>query len=210
MLLLSDKFVKQFTFAQPLVFTKRLPYSPQVDRKKLIAALLKTLPEDVEREGLLDTPRRVDEAWNHLFSGYDKNPEDLLTVFDGEKYDEMILVKDIEFFSTCEHHVLAFFGKAHVAYVPREKIIGLSKMPRLVEIFARRLQNQERLTNQIADALEKLVDPKGVAVVLEAQHLCMMARGVEKQGSRVSTSALKGLFKKDASTRAEFLRLIKG
>ena len=181
-----------------------------MNRKELIAALLKTLPEDTGREGLLNTPRRVDEAWDHLFSGYDKNPEDLLTVFDGEKYDEMILVKDIEFYSTCEHHVLPFFGKAHIAYVPRGKIIGLSKMPRLVEIFSRRLQNQERLTGQIAEALEKLLDPKGVAVVLEAQHFCMMARGVEKQGSKVTTSALRGLFKKDASTRSEFLRLIRG
>src|SRR3989338_4841922 len=181
-----------------------------MNRKELIAALLKTLPEDTGREGLLNTPRRVDEAWDHLFSGYDKNPEDLLTVFDGEKYDEMILVKDIEFYSTCEHHVLPFFGKAHIAYVPRGKIIGLSKMPRLVEIFSRRLQNQERLTGQIAEALEKLLAPKGVAVVLEAQHFCMMARGVEKQGSKVTTSALRGLFKKDASTRSEFLRLIRG
>ena len=181
-----------------------------MNRKELIAELLKTVEPDISREGLADTPRRVDEAWDHLFSGYGKNPEDLLTVFDGEKYDEMILVKDIEFYSTCEHHVLPFFGKAHIAYVPRGKIIGLSKMPRLVEIFSRRLQNQERLTGQIAEALEKLLDPKGVAVVLEAQHFCMMARGVEKQGSKVTTSALRGLFKKDASTRSEFLRLIRG
>ncbi len=181
-----------------------------MNRKELVAALLKTVESDINREGLLDTPRRVDEAWDHLFSGYDKKPEDVLTVFENEGYDEMILVKDIEFYSTCEHHCLPFFGRAHLAYIPRDKIIGLSKMPRLVEIFSRRLQNQERLTTQIAEALENLLVPKGVAVVLEAQHFCMMARGVEKQGSRVSTSALKGLFKKDASTRGEFLRLIKG
>ncbi len=179
-----------------------------MNRKELIAELLKTVEPDISREGLLDTPRRVDEAWDHLFSGYDKKPEDILTVFENEGYDEMILVKDIEFYSHCEHHMLPFFGKAHVAYIPKDKIIGLSKMPRLVEIFSRRLQNQERLTTQIADALENLLAPKGVAVVIEAKHFCMMARGVEKQGSAVTTSALKGLFKKDASTRGEFLKLI--
>ncbi|QQR55657.1 GTP cyclohydrolase I FolE [Candidatus Peregrinibacteria bacterium] len=171
--------------------------------------LLKTLPEDAEREGLKDTPRRADEAWEHLFSGYEKKPKDLLTVFENEGYDEMILVKEIEFYSTCEHHLLSFFGKAHIAYIPRDKIIGLSKIPRLVEIFSRRLQNQERLTTQIAEALEELLAPKGVAVVVEAQHLCMMARGVEKQSSTVSTSALKGLFKERPATREEFLRLIR-
>lgn len=179
-----------------------------MNRKELIAELLKTVEPDINREGLLDTPRRVDEAWDHLFSGYKKNPEDVLTVFENEGYDEMILVKDIEFYSHCEHHMLPFFGKAHVAYIPKDKIIGLSKMPRLVEIFSRRLQNQERLTTQIAEALENLLAPKGVAVVIEAKHFCMMARGVEKQGSAVTTSALRGLFKKDASTRGEFLKLI--
>lgn len=180
-----------------------------MDRKKLIAELIKTLGEDLGREGLKDTPRRVDEAWDHLFSGYDKKPEDVLTVFENEGYDEMILVKNIEFYSHCEHHMQPFFGRAHVAYIPREKIIGLSKLPRLVEIFARRLQNQERLTTQIADSLQDLLDPKGVAVVLEAKHFCMMARGVEKQLSEVTTSTLKGLFKKRPATREEFLRLVK-
>lgn len=180
-----------------------------MNRKEIITELLKTVEGDVSREGLADTPRRMDEAWDHLFSGYEKNPEDVLTVFDNEGYDEMIVVKDVDFYSTCEHHVLPFFGKAHIAYIPKDKIIGLSKIPRLVEIFARRLQNQERLTTQIADALEKLLAPKGVAVVIEAQHFCMMARGVEKQSSRVTTSALKGLFKRDSSTRSEFLKLIK-
>lgn len=179
-----------------------------MNRKELIAELLKTVDPDVNREGLRDTPRRVDEAMTDLFSGYGKNPADLMTVFDGEDYDEMILVKDIELYSTCEHHMLPFFGKAHIAYIPSDKIIGLSKMPRLVEIFSRRLQNQERLTTQIAEALQKMLKPKGVAVVIEAKHFCMMARGVEKQHSSVTTSKLRGLFKKDASTRAEFLRLI--
>ncbi len=177
-------------------------------RKEVIAELLKTFPENVDREGLKDTPRRAAEAWDSLTSGYGKNPADLLTVFDNEKYDEMILVKDIEFYSLCEHHLLSFFGHAHIAYIPKDKIIGLSKLPRLVEIFSRRLQNQERLTTQIADALSELLDPKGIAVVLEAKHLCMMARGVEKQESQVSTSALRGLFKKDPSTRSEFFTLI--
>lgn len=179
-----------------------------MDRSELIQRLLETIDPHPEREGLQDTPRRVDEAYKMLFSGYGKNPEDVLTVFDTDNYDEMIVVKDIEFYSTCEHHLLPFFGKAHIGYIPSEKILGLSKMPRLVEIFARRLQNQERLTAQIAEALHDLLSPKGVAVVLEAKHFCMMARGVEKQMSSVSTSSLRGLFKKRSSTRSEFLRLI--
>jgi len=179
-----------------------------MDRQKLIAELLKSIDPNPEREGLKDTPRRVDEAYTELFNGYDKKPEDLLTVFDGEDYDEMIVVKDIEFYSFCEHHMLPFFGKAHVAYIPKGKIIGLSKLPRLVEIYARRLQNQERLTSQIADALETLLAPKGVGVVIEAKHFCMMARGVEKQSSEVTTSALKGFFRERPATREEFLKLI--
>jgi GTP cyclohydrolase I len=180
-----------------------------MDRKDLIRELLRSIEPDIDREGLVDTPRRVDKAMQVLFGGYDQDPKDVLTVFDDEAYDEMIVVKDIEFYSNCEHHMLPFFGKAHIAYIPRGKIIGLSKMPRLVDIFSRRLQNQERLTTQIADALHSLLDPKGVAVVLEAKHFCMMARGVKKQLSAVTTSALKGLFKKDASTRAEFFTLIR-
>lgn len=182
-----------------------------MNRKELISELLKTIePEGFDREGLLATPDRVDKAYDKLFSGYGKDPADLATIFDGEAYDEMILVKDIELYSTCEHHMLPFYGKAHIAYIPNGKIIGLSKMPRLVEIYARRLQNQERLTMQIADALWDILQPKGVAVVIEAKHFCMMSRGVEKQGSSATTSALRGLFKKDARTREEFLRLIKG
>lgn len=179
-----------------------------MNREDLIRQLIASVDPQPEREGLLDTPGRVDKAMSHLFSGYGKKPEDVLTVFESEGYDEMIVVKDIEFYSTCEHHMLPFFGKAHVAYVPREKIIGLSKMPRLVDIFSRRMQNQERITMQVADALQELLDPKGVAVVLEAQHFCMMARGVEKQNSSVTSSALRGLFKKNPSTREEFLKLI--
>lgn len=132
----------------------------------------------------------------------------MMTVFEDENYDEMIVVKDIEFYSVCEHHMIPFFGKAHIGYIPNGKIIGLSKIPRLVDMYARRLQNQERLTSQVAKALSELIKPRGVGVILEAQHLCMMARGVEKQGSKVITSAMHGLFKKELNTRNEFLRLI--
>ncbi len=182
-----------------------------MDQKKIaecVKEVIKALGENADREGLVDTPRRVAESYEELFSGYDKRPEDILTVFDDEHYDEMIVAKNIEFYSTCEHHMLAFFGKAHIGYIPDGKIIGLSKLPRVVEIFSRRLQNQERLTSQIAGAIEKLLGAKGVGVVLEAQHLCMMARGVEKQSSVVTTSAQLGLFKKNDKTRAEFLQLI--
>jgi GTP cyclohydrolase I len=178
------------------------------DRQKLIKELLKTIEPNPDREGLSETPRRVDEAFKKLFSGYKENPKKLLKTFDGENYDEMIVLKDIEFYSMCEHHMLPFFGKVHIGYIPNKKIIGLSKIPRLVEIFARRLQNQERLTTQIADALNDMLKPKGVAVIITAKHLCMAMRGVEKQSSTVTTSALKGLFKKNDSTRGEFLRLI--
>lgn len=179
-----------------------------MNRQDQIKKLLETIDPNVNREGLSDTPRRIDESYKKLFSGYEKKPEDVLTVFDDENYDEMIVVKNIEFYSTCEHHMLPFFGKAHIGYIPNGKIIGLSKLPRLVEIYSRRLQTQERLTTQIADGLKTLLNPKGIAVILEAKHLCMMARGIEKQMSEVSTSALKGLFKKDQATRGEFLRLI--
>lgn len=173
-----------------------------------VAALITSLGENVQREGLSKTPRRVARAYEKMFSGYEKDPRDILTLFDGEGYDEMIVVKDIEFFSSCEHHLLPFFGKASIGYLPNGKIIGLSKIPRLVEIFSRRLQNQERLTMEIAKAFDGLLKPKGVGVVLKAQHLCMMARGVEKQGSTVMTSAMMGLFKKNSNTRNEFLTLI--
>ena len=183
-----------------------------MDKSKIelhVAEIIKLLGEDTTREGLLETPKRVAKAHKKLFEGYGKNPADIMTVFDDEKYDEMIVVKDIEFFSHCEHHMLPFFGKAHIGYVPNGKIVGLSKIPRIVDIFARRLQNQERLTQQIARSLMELVNAKGVGVVLEAQHLCMMARGVEKQGSSATTSAMIGLFKEKDNTRAEFLNLIK-
>lgn len=174
----------------------------------LVRGLLEYIGEDVGREGLIDTPKRVIKSYEKLFAGYKQRPEDVLTVFGDERYDEMIVVKDIELFSLCEHHMLPFIGRAHVGYIPNGKIIGLSKIPRLVEIYARRLQNQERMTNQIAHALNEILAPKGVGVIVEAKHLCMMARGVEKQKSEVVTSSMLGLFKKELNTRNEFLRLV--
>lgn len=186
---------------------------PQKNRKaplleKAVIDLVTALGEKVNSRTLSKTPRRVAQTLEKVFSGYQQDVSALLTTFKNQGYDEMIVVKDIEFYSTCSHHLLPFFGKASIGYIPREKIIGLSKMPRLVEIYSRRLQNQERLTVEIARALKNLIHPKGVGVVLEAQHLCMMARGVEKQGSKVVTSAMLGLFKTELNTRSEFLKLI--
>lgn len=174
-----------------------------------IKEILEFIGENPEREGLKDTPHRVAKAYSTLFGGYEQDPKEVLTVFDGEDYDEMIICKDIDFYSNCEHHMLPFFGKVHIGYIPNKKIVGLSKLPRIVDIFARRLQNQERLTQQIAQTLDELISPKGVAVVIEAKHFCTMARGVEKQNSSMTTSASIGLFKKNAKTRSEFLKLIK-
>lgn len=177
--------------------------------KKLTAELLKAIGEDSNREGLVGTPERVAKSYKKLFGGYNEDPKKLITVFDNEGYDEMIIAKDIDFYSTCEHHMLPFFGKAYIGYIPDDKIIGLSKLPRLVEIFSRRLQNQERLTKQIADTLNDMLKPRGVGVVMVAKHLCMKARGVEKQNCEISTSSFTGLFIKNLNTRAEFLNLIK-
>ena len=173
-----------------------------------IASILDALGEDPEREGLQKTPERVAKAYQFLTHGYALDPRDILqqAVFE-EAYDEMILVKDIELYSLCEHHMLPFYGKAHVAYIPDGKIVGLSKIPRTVEVFARRLQVQERLTLQIRDAIDEVLQPLGTAVVIEAQHLCMMMRGAEKQNSRTTTSSVSGEFEKH-STRDEFMRLI--
>ena len=166
------------------------------------------LGEDADREGLLKTPERVAKALQFMTHGYHLDPDAILkkALFD-EDYSEMILVKDIEVYSMCEHHMLPFFGKAHVAYIPNGKIVGLSKLPRVVDVFARRLQVQERLTLQIREAIERVLDPLGVAVVIEAQHLCMMMRGAEKQNSVTTTSAMSGEFHREA-TRLEFMRLI--
>jgi len=175
----------------------------------LVKDLLKELGEDPYREGLAKTPERVAKALQYLTSGYDQTVVEVLhgAVFT-ESYDEMVVVKDIELYSLCEHHMLPFFGKVHIAYMPAGKIVGLSKMARLVEMFARRLQVQERLTTQIAEALQAAIQPAGVAVVIEAYHFCMMMRGVEKQNSQAITSCMLGAFRNCRETREEFLQLI--
>jgi GTP cyclohydrolase I len=177
---------------------------------KLIEQLLKELGEDAQREGLAKTPERVEKALRYLTSGYDQSVSDILNdALFVEDYDEMVIVKDIDFASLCVHHLLPFVGKCHVAYMPKRKIVGLSKVPRLVDMFSKRLQVQERLTTQIANALNDALEPRGVAVVMEAIHLCMMVRGVEKQNSKAVTSAMLGGFRDRPETRAEFMELIK-
>ena len=176
----------------------------------LITTLLKELGEDPGRDGLERTPLRVAKAMRFLTSGYQKNPREILNdaLFE-VTYDEMVIVKDIEFYSLCEHHMLPFFGRVHVAYIPKGRVVGLSKIPRLVEMFARRLQVQERLTTEIATTLEGVLKPKGVAVVAEAIHLCMMMRGVSQQNCSAVTSSMRGEFEGDPKTRAEFMQLIR-
>ncbi|MGZ4787226.1 MAG: GTP cyclohydrolase I FolE [Terriglobales bacterium] len=176
----------------------------------LVHEMITRLGEDPSREGLRRTPERVEKAFQHLTKGYHEDPVQLLkSALFTVNYDEMVIVKDIEMFSLCEHHLLPFIGKVHVAYIPNGKVIGLSKLPRLVEIFARRLQVQERLTTEIAETLMKIVQPQGVGVVVEARHLCMMMRGVEKQHSATVTSAMLGCFRDEKETREEFLALLR-
>ena len=176
----------------------------------LIKEMLVRLGEDPKREGLAHTPERVSKAFRFLTKGYQDDVDSLLNgAFFKVACDEMVIVKNIEVYSLCEHHLLPFFGKCHVGYLPSDKVIGLSKIPRIVEMFARRLQVQERLTQEIAQTLESKIKPKGVAVVIEAQHLCMMMRGVEKQGTRVTTSAMLGKFREDQRSRLEFLNLVR-
>lgn len=176
----------------------------------LIATLLDAIGEDPKRDGLLLTPQRVEKAMRFLTSGYHTDIGKIVNkaVFE-VKYDEMVIVKDIEFFSMCEHHMLPFYGKMHVAYLAKNKVIGLSKLPRIVDVFARRLQIQERLTQQVAECIQETLDPLGVGVVVEAQHLCMMMRGVEKQHSATVTSSMLGVFRQNKETRDEFLSLIR-
>jgi len=177
--------------------------------QQMYAEILARIGEDPARDGLLQTPERMAKSLAFLTRGYSQSIEDVLheALFDVD-YDEMVIVKDIEFYSLCEHHLLPFFGKAHIAYVPRGKVVGLSKIPRIVDVYARRLQVQERLTHQVAQAIEDAIHPQGVGVVLEAQHLCMMMRGVEKQSSSTVTSAMLGVFKSQLQTRNEFLSLV--
>jgi len=177
--------------------------------KDLVQQLLIELGDDPKREGLRRTPKRVDRALRFLTSGYQESVKKILNgALFQEKYNEMVIVKDIDFYSLCEHHLLPFYGKCHVAYIPNGKVVGLSKIPRLVDMFARRLQLQERMTTQIAKALMKALDPDGVAVVTEARHLCMMMRGVQKQNTVVTNSALLGVFHEDRACREEFMQLI--
>jgi GTP cyclohydrolase I len=180
-----------------------------VSLEQSISQILGLIGENPKREGLLRTPHRVARALEFMTKGYQQDVNKILNgaIFK-EKYDEMVIVKDIDFFSMCEHHLLPFYGKVNVAYIPKGKIVGLSKIPRIVEIFARRLQVQERMTQQIADTLFDALEPDGVAVVIEAKHLCMMMRGVEKQNSVATTSAMLGSFREDERTRNEFLKLI--
>jgi GTP cyclohydrolase I len=174
-----------------------------------IDALLKELGEDPARDGLVKTPSRVAKAYRFLTSGYAQDPQEILNgaMFDVD-YDEMVLVRDIEFYSLCEHHMVPFFGAVHVGYIPNGRVVGLSKIPRLVEMFSRRLQVQERLTMQIAETIENILSPKGVGVVVESKHLCMVMRGVQKQDSYAITSSMRGAFSDDPKTRAEFMNLI--
>lgn len=183
-----------------------------VDQAQIAIAtemMLKAIGEDIHREGLIKTPDRVARAYDEIFGGYFMDPKMLINdaLFNVD-YDQMVLVKDIQFFSMCEHHMLPFFGKAHVAYLPREKVIGLSKMPRIVEMFARRLQVQERMTQQIAEFIQETIRPLGVAVVVEGSHLCMMMRGVRKEEATMTTSAMLGGFRSHLETRLEFLNRI--
>ncbi len=187
------------------------PTEVRIPFQQLVHEMLQQLGEDPKREGLRETPARVEASLKWLTRGYQMDVEDVIgdAIFT-EKHENMICVRDIEIYSLCEHHLLPFFGRAHVAYLPNGKIVGLSKIPRVVEVFARRLQVQERLTDQIADALCRVLKPLGVGVVIEAYHLCMMMRGVEKQNSKTVTSALRGAFRDDGKTRDEFLRLVHG
>jgi GTP cyclohydrolase I len=174
-----------------------------------VKEILRGIGEDPEREGLLKTPARVAKAYAFMTEGYAMDVKEVAGTVFTEDYDEMVLVKDIELYSLCEHHMLPFFGKAHVAYVPNGKVLGLSKIARVVDVFARRLQVQERLTGQIADAIQEALDCKGVAVVIEAAHMCMMMRGVQKQNSMTITSAMRGCFMENQKSREEFLSLVK-
>jgi GTP cyclohydrolase I len=190
--------------------TREIPSLTSASFEELVCEMIVRLGEDPAREGLARTPDRVHRAFEFLTKGYREDPEALLKkALFTVTYDEMVIVKDIEMFSLCEHHMLPFFGKVHVAYVPNGRVIGLSKIPRLIEIFSRRLQIQERMTTQIAETIQRAIDPQGVGVVIEARHLCMMMRGVEKQHSAAVTSSMLGCFRDEQETRTEFLSLIR-
>jgi GTP cyclohydrolase I len=175
----------------------------------VISAMLEQIGEDIHREGLVDTPKRIRKSWDELYCGYNQDPRDMLTQFSDESYDQMVMLKDIEMYSMCEHHMLPFFGKAHVAYIPNGQILGISKLARLVDIYARRLQIQERIGEQVTTFLMNEVGAVGAACVIEAQHMCMRMRGCSKQNSMMVTSSMKGAFMDNVQTRNEFMSLIK-
>jgi len=184
----------------------------EANREKIeyhVREILKLIGEDVEREGLLETPARVTRMYEEIFAGYEVDPRDVLGVTFDEKHEELVIVKDIVYYSQCEHHMAPFFGKVHIGYIPSGKIAGLSKLARLVEAVTRRLQVQERITSQIADIMEEVLKPKGVMVVVEGEHLCMCARGVKKPGSKTVTSGVRGQFRESSALRTEFLALLK-
>ena len=186
-----------------------MPNIENEEFENAVKVMMRYVDEDPNREGLLKTPQRVRRAYEFIYGGYKEDPEEILeqALFTSSN-DEMVLIKDIEFYSTCEHHLLPIIGRVHVAYIPNGKVVGLSKIPRVVNVFARRMQIQEQLTEQIADAIMDTIEPKGVAVVIQARHMCMEMRGVEKINSTTTSSALRGLFKKDEKTRSEFFSLI--
>lgn len=178
--------------------------------KEIVQALILSIGDDPTREGLKDTPGRVVKSWKELYSGYKADPKAVLgTTFEAAGYDQVVICKDIEMYSTCEHHMIPFYGTVHIGYIPLQRVVGLSKLARLVEVFSRRLQIQEKLTQQIADTIQDVLNPKGVMVVVKAKHLCMCARGIGKQNSEMVTSALHGIFKNHGEARSEFLELIK-
>ena len=199
---------EKVVYSQSIWYKMSNSYNKNV--AKNIKSILSEIGENTKREGLLKTPERTAKSIKFLTKGYTQDPEKILkSAIFKEDYSQMVLVKDIEIYSLCEHHMLPFFGKAHVAYIPNGRIVGLSKIPRIVDVFARRLQVQERLANEIKKCLHKTLKPKGVAIVIEAQHLCMQMRGIEKQHSHATTSAFSGIFLKDEKTRFEFINLIK-
>jgi GTP cyclohydrolase I len=204
----ADKDATPSTMNNNVIETPTLTEASYSD---LVREMIARLGEDPSREGLKRTPERVEKTMQYLTRGYAEDPEALLNgaLFTVD-YDEMVIVKDIEMFSLCEHHILPFFGKVHIAYIPNGRVLGLSKLPRLVDIFGRRLQVQERMTTQIAETIQRVIQPQGVGVVIEARHLCMMMRGVEKQHSATVTSAMLGCFRDERPTREEFLALIRG